>query len=733
MQGTVIEVIYENEETGFKICDIDVDGSLVTIKGSLPFLYPGEVINVEGHVTSHPLYGEQFIVESYTKELPRSLDDMEAFLASGLIEGVGNVTAHAIVSEFKEDTFNVLLYEPERIEKIKGISHNKALKIAEAFSVHMITHDVIVFFRKYGLSTNLDMKIYNIYGSSAIEKIKENPFQLIDRLDEISFIKADAIAKSMGYAGNSNIRIAYGILHVLKAAMSSGHVYLPRNLLINKSIELLNVTEDEILSALEFLRDTFRITAVEKDEDFDIYIFYVYQCEEYIANKLYEISSGQYEVDETLLKKTVDDFANLTGYYPDELQINSIKQAASSGFSVITGGPGTGKTTVIMALLRLLRASGKKCLLAAPTGRAAKRMSEACDSNAKTIHRLLEFTGGEDQKMYFGRNESNLLECDVLIIDESSMMDIFLTYHLLRALPRTVQLIFVGDKDQLPSVGPGRILRDIINTGKFNICFLENIYRRDQNSIINTNAYKINSGQMPEFNIKERDFFIVGAQSPIQCKDIVKDLCEKRLVMTYNIDPIKDIQVLIPTKKGTCGTIDINRMLQNSLNPPSDNKDEITFQNTIFRQGDRVMQIKNDYELNWHHKDKIGVEGKGVFNGEMGSVEAIDSVNKKITVLFDDDKEVIYDLPSLISLEHCYAITIHKSQGSEFDYCVIPLFSTSDFLLTRNILYTAITRAKKMVVIVGNPYVVRKMIDNNTEQKRYTGLTDKIIEIMEGK
>lgn len=732
MQGTVIEVIYENEETGFKICDIDVDGSLVTIKGALPFLYPGEIINVEGHATVHPLYGEQFIVESYTKELPRSLDDMEAFLSSGLIEGVGNATAHAIVSEFKEDTFDVLLYEPERIEKIKGISHKKALKIAEAFSVHMITHDVIVFLKKYGISTNLAMKIYNMYGSSAIEKIKENPFQLIDRLDEVSFVKADAIAKSMGHADNSGIRIAYGILHILKLAMSSGHVYLPKSILIVKSMELLNVKEEEVLNGLDYLRQTFRITAVENSDDFDIYIFYVYQCEEYVANKLCEISESNFKVDECNLKKTIEDFASLTGYYPDKSQIDSIRQAASCGFSVITGGPGTGKTTVIMALLRLLRASGKKCLLAAPTGRAAKRMSEACDSNAKTIHRLLEFTGGEGTKMYFGRNESNLLECDVLIVDECSMMDIFLTYHLLRALPRTIQLVFVGDKDQLPSVGPGRILRDIINTNKFNVCFLENIYRRDSNSIINTNAHKINSGQMPEFNIKERDFFIVSAQTMSQCKDVVKELCEKRLVNTYNIDPIKDIQVLIPTKKGACGTTEVNKMLQNSLNPPSKNKGEITFQNIIYRQGDRVMQVKNDYELKWRHKDKIGVEGMGVFNGEMGSVVNIDTIHRKIIVLFDDDKEVEYDMPSLVSLEHCYAITIHKSQGSEFDYCVIPLFTTSDFLLTRNILYTAITRAKKMVVIVGTPYIVRKMIDNNTEQKRYTGLTKKIIEYMKG-
>ncbi len=731
MQGTVVEVIYENEETGFKICDIDVNGDLVTIKGSLPFLYPGEVINVEGHMVSHQLYGEQFIVESYTKELPQTLDDMEAFLASGLIEGVGNATAHAIVSEFKEDTFDVLLYEPERIEKIKGISHKKAIRIAETFSEHMVMQDVIVFLKKYGLSTNLAVKIYNMYGCNAIDKIKDNPYELIDKLDEVSFIKADAIAKSMGYSQNSGSRISYGILHVLKSAMSAGHVYLPMKILVSKSIELLEVTEEEILGGIDFLRSTFKVMCVENDDDLNIYIFYVYQCEDYIAKKLCDISQMSYDIDDKLFEKTIRDFSDITGYTPDELQVGSIQKAATSGFSVITGGPGTGKTTVIMALLRLLRASGKKCLLAAPTGRAAKRMSEACDSNAKTIHRLLEFNGGEGQKMYFGRNESNLLECDVLIIDESSMMDIFLTYHLLRALPVKIQLIFVGDKDQLPSVGPGRILRDIINTGKFNVCFLENIYRRDANSIINTNAHKINSGDMPEFNVKERDFFILNSQSPVQCRNIVQELCEKRLVSKYNIDPIKDIQVLIPTKKGACGTIEVNKMLQSSLNPADRSKGEIPFQNVVFRQGDRVMQIKNDYELEWHHKDKVGVEGTGVFNGEMGSVTDVDVKNRKLTVLFDDEKEVTYDSPSLISLEHCYAITIHKSQGSEFDYCIIPLFSTSDFLLTRNILYTAITRAKKMVILVGSTYIVRKMIENNTEQKRFTGLNDKIIKYLE--
>lgn len=732
MRGTVVEIIYENEETGFKICDIDVDGQLVTIKGSLPFLYPGEVIDVEGHEVSHSFYGKQFIVESYTKELPQTLDDMEAFLASGLIEGVGNATAHAIVSEFKEDTFNVLLYEPERIEKIRGISHKKALKIAESISQHMVMQDVIVFLKKFGISTNLAVKIYNMYGNNAVEKIKENPFQLIDRLDEISFIKADAIATSMGYDRSSGVRIAYGILHILKSALSSGHVYLPENILISKSVEMLGVGTDEIISGIEFLRSTFKITITEGDECNNIYIFYVYQCEDYIANKISLLSKNEYKISDKLFNKSLDDFKKITGYSPDQSQCDSIKSAATNGFSVITGGPGTGKTTVIRALLHLLRSSGKKCLLAAPTGRAAKRMSEACESDAKTIHRLLEFTGGEEQKMFFQRNESNLLECDVLIIDECSMMDVFLTYHLLRAVPNNAQLIFVGDKDQLPSVGPGRILRDIINSGMFNISFLGNIYRRDESSIINNNAHLINNGQMPEFNVKERDFFILNASSPMQCQSTIKELCEKRLVNTYNIDPVKDIQVLIPTKKGHCGTVEINKMLQNSLNPSDDNKAEIIFQQTIFREGDRVMQIKNDYELEWSHKDDLGVSGKGVFNGEMGYIVSINTKAREVTVLFDDERLVVYDTPSLISLEHCYAITIHKSQGSEFNYCVIPLFNTSDFLLSRNILYTAITRAKKMVIIVGSPYIVKKMIDNNTEQKRYTGLTCRIIEAMKG-
>ncbi len=745
IQGTVVEIIYENEDNGYKICDVLYDGgNVVTVRGTLPFLYLGEFITLEGYFDHHKVYGEQFIVTTYSKKLPDNVEDMEIFLASGLIEGVRPATAKEIVRKFGADTVRVILTSPEQLETVRGITYKRAIRIAETFQEYEQMSKLTVFFNKYGISTALALKIYRKYGGLALEIVQKNPYRLIEDIPEIGFKTADRIGVSIGIGLDSSSRICAGILHVLSAGLGNGHVYLPEEQLRKETAFLLDVDEMYIETALETLVSLGKVTIVDAEISRRIFLSYMYACESYIATRLCQLNDNRMPIRQQYYEKNLKQFEEQTGLTLDDAQRNAILQSAECGFSIITGGPGTGKTTIIKALVHLLSGDKRKCVLAAPTGRAAKRMSEACGLPAKTIHRLLEFFAAmpseemrqdgdllskEDYRLEFGKNETNPLDVNVLIIDETSMIDTLLLYHLLKAVPNDAQLIFVGDRDQLPSVGPGKVLKDIIQTHIFPTTVLNTIYRQETQSMIAYNAYRINHGKMPEFNHKERDFFLLSRYTPTDIMKTMLDVVCRRLPQAYHIDPMRDIQVLIPNKKGICGVIHANSLLQQELNPATDMKQE--YKNgagIIFREGDRVMQIKNNYEIVWNKQDKPGVEGKGIFNGEMGVILSVDNQNREITILFDEERVALYDFASMNQIEHCYAITVHKSQGSEFDYCVIPFVQGPPMLMTRNILYTAVTRGRKMVIMIGTNGVIETMVLNNTEQMRYTNLAEQIME-----
>ncbi|MBP3391407.1 MAG: ATP-dependent RecD-like DNA helicase [Clostridia bacterium] len=744
IHGTVLEIIFENEDNGYKICDILCNGTdTVTARGTLPFLYVGEYVTFTGHFENHKVYGDQFIVTGYGKELPVHADEIEIFLSSGLIEGVGPATAKAIVKKFGEDTVQVILHAPEKLECVRGISHARALRIGETFQEYEATSELIVYFNQHGISTGLALKIYQKYGILATEIVQKNPYRLIDDIPEIGFKTADRLGQSIGIALDAGSRICAGILHILSLALGGGHVFLPEPILIRETAQLLNVSESLIEPSLDTLEGLHKILCLGAPENRQIFLSYMDLSEKYVADRLYEHSLITTDVSMDRFEKNMQKFQRQAGIHLDDAQRDAILQSCLHGFSIITGGPGTGKTTIINALVHLLTGMSKKCVLAAPTGRAAKRMAETCGLPAKTIHRLLEFTssgrefegendlnGGNREDFYlkFGRNEQNPLDVNVLIVDETSMLDTLLLYHLLKATPKEAQIIFVGDQNQLPSVGPGNVLKDLISTGLFRTTVLSKIYRQEDSSMIAYNAHKVNGGLLPETNQKDSDFFFLPRKTSQDVMQTLIDVVCRRLPNAYGIDPMKDVQVLIPNKKGYCGVMNANVLLQQELNPARDGLDEFENSNGVFRRGDRVMQTKNNYEITWIKKDTPGVEGKGIFNGEMGVIQGIDKKNKTVDILFDDDRFVTYDFPTMNQIEHCYAITVHKSQGSEFDYCVIPLLSGPPMLMTRNILYTAITRAKKMVVLIGDGQCMENMIANNTQQARYTYLAERIIE-----
>lgn len=727
IEGTIEEIIFSNEVNGYTVCEIRKDKDVITAVGFMPFVNAGEVLKICGRWVTHPDYGEQFKVEMYEKMLPKTTEAIEKYLSSGLIKGVGPATAKKIVKRFGEQTIEIIQHCPVRLAEIKGINPQKAIKIGQVFEEQRELRDVVLFFQEYGISPTYSAKIYRAFGSDTIEQIRENPYRLSDEIFGISFKTADRIAKSLGIDPESKYRISSGIRYVLSQAAVDGHTFIDEEKLKGYTSQLLDVgidNIDDVLISLVLKKSVY----AEKDEGVPrVYLSSLYNAELGVCRKLMELSNIKFNGNLDDFEERIREVQTKEGIILAHKQKEAIMEALINGVLVITGGPGTGKTTIIKSIIALLEAEGYEFALAAPTGRAAKRMSEATGYEAKTIHRLLEigYTTDEDE-LVFARTEANPLEADVIIIDEMSMVDIVLMNHLLKAVPVGARLILVGDVDQLPSVGPGNVLRDIIKSEVIKTVKLSEIFRQAEESMIVVNAHKINRGEKPILNTRDKDFFFVSRNSYSDTVRTIVDLCQRRIPDAYGFDPMKHIQVLTPMRKGPVGVGSLNIELQKVLNPEDKNKKQKVFRDYIFREGDRVMQIKNNYNLKWEKPGDWRQSGTGVFNGDMGIIQEIDDEDQRVVVCFDDERLVEYDFTILDELEPAFAVTIHKSQGSEFPVVILPVFPGPKVLMTRNLLYTAITRAREMVILVGARDFLDEMIENDRETKRNSDLSGKL-------
>ncbi|HPU41419.1 MAG TPA: ATP-dependent RecD-like DNA helicase [Acetivibrio clariflavus] len=726
-EGIIEEIIFSNEINGYTVCELRGEKETITAVGFMPFINVGEMIKVSGNWITHPDYGEQLKVELYEKILPKTLEAIETFLASGLIKGIGPASAKKIVKRFGEDTINIIEFHPEKLSEIKGISLEKALRIGQAYHEQKELRDVVMFFQEYGISPTYCAKIYQIYGKDTIEEIRNNPYKLSDEAIGINFKTADRIAKSLGIDPKSKFRVCSGIKYVLSHIAMDGHTFAEEDKLKEYTSELLEVDLDDINNALISLLLDKSIYIERNEASSRVYLSAFYNAEAGVARKLAQLSSIKFKGDLSDFDEKILEVQKKEGIILTQNQKDAIREALINGVLIITGGPGTGKTAIIKSIINLLINEGYEVLLAAPTGRAAKRMTEATGFEAKTIHRLLEMGyASKDDELVFARNEDNPIDADVVIIDEMSMVDILLMNHLLKAIEIGTRLILVGDVDQLPSVGPGKVLQDLINSDVIKTVRLKEIFRQAEESYIIVNAHRINNGEKPLLNNKEKDFFFVTRNSPEDIVKTIVDLCVRRIPCAYGFEPMKDIQVLTPVRKGPVGVGNLNTELQTVLNPKDRNKREKVYRDFLFREGDRVMQIKNNYNIRWWKDDGNGSEGEGVFNGDTGIIKGIDDEEQKIVVIFDDDKIVEYDFSILDELEPAFAMTIHKSQGSEFPVVIIPIFPGPQVLMTRNLLYTAVTRAKNLVVLVGNKDYLDVMINNERETNRNSGLADKL-------
>jgi len=727
IEGVVEEIVFTNESNGYTVCELNCNNNQITAVGYMPFINVGETLKVTGKWVTHPDYGMQLKVEMYEKVLPQTIDSMEKYLASGTIKGVGPATASKIINKFGEEAFNILSTCPERLAEIKGISIEKAIKIGQAFNEQKVLREVVMFFQKYGISPAFSAKIYRTFGDRTIEEIKANPYRLADEVFGIGFKVADRIAMSLGIDPASEYRVCSGIKYILWNAASNGHTFIPKDELIQYSSRLLSVDIQNIDNSLAALVMDGSIRVEKDGTNSNIYLSTYFQSEMYVAKKLYELSAVKFKACEDDFAEKIDKIQKQENIVLADMQKEAIKEALSNGVLVITGGPGTGKTTIIKSIIRLLHNDGCRVALAAPTGRAAKRMAEATGYDARTIHRLLEIGYmQDDEEPIFTKNETNPIDAEAVIIDEMSMVDIVLMKHLLKAVSVGTRLILVGDSDQLPSVGAGNVLKDIIKSGMIKVVKLTEIFRQAGESMIIVNAHRINRGEYPFLNVKDKDFFLLPRKN---ADDIVRTIVElscKRLPASYGYDPLKHIQILAPAKKGITGVESLNIELQKALNPYSDLKNEKNSHGFTFREGDRVMQIKNNYTLRWVRDSDENIDGVGVFNGDIGTIRKIDNEEQTVTVLFDDDRKAVYDFGILDEINPAFAISVHKSQGSEFPVVILPLFPGPPVLMTRNLLYTAVTRARDLVILVGQEAVLAEMIDNLREANRYSSLDEKL-------
>ena len=770
VSGYIDHIIYLNKENSYTVLELitSEQDELICV-GIMPGIDEGVNVKLNGTYVDHPSYGHQFKVSTFEEVQPEDVVSIERYLGSGAIKGVGEALARRIVKKFKEDTFKIIENEPERLVEVKGISERIAQSIATQVKEKSRMREAFIFLSQYGISNNLSVKIYVAYGDEMYAIIKENPYRLAEDISGVGFKIADDIASKIGINVDSEYRIRCGVLYVLSLAAQEGHIYLPQNVLLERTIDLLGIPAENIVEEfgnLEFNQqiivkrmslsaasqsespfqsggqsvknDTCENGAYESEE-VRIYAAMYYFAELTSARLLADLDicmdDKLWEEEKPGIERTISKIVKEQDIILDELQKEAVLEAIRHGVSVITGGPGTGKTTTINTLIRFFDERGLDILLAAPTGRAAKRMQEATGYEAKTIHRLLEVSGNsseDERRVYFEKNDENPLEADVIIIDEMSMVDIMLMRSLLKAITVGTRLVMVGDVDQLPSVGCGQVLRDIINSQAFHVVHLEHIFRQAEESDIVVNAHKINKGQSISLGTKSKDFlFLERSDSSVIYKHMI-ELIKDRLPR-YVEATAYDIQVLTPMKKGTLGVEALNPILQQYLNPPDRTKRECTIGERLFREGDKVMQTKNNYQLNWEIQGRHGIkidEGQGVYNGDTGVIKCIDSINQIVTVMYDENKQVDYNFSGLDEIELAYAITVHKSQGSEYPAVILPILSGPRMLLNRNLLYTAVTRAKRCVTILGCRETIEQMVRNADTNQRYTSLDERIREVM---
>ncbi|MFZ5353336.1 MAG: ATP-dependent RecD-like DNA helicase [Bacillota bacterium] len=732
LQGIISEIVFRNDQNGYTVLELEGDREVFTVVGYFSYINLGERIKALGKWVQHPDYGKQFKVETYSTVTPSTLNGIEKYLASGLISGIGPHTAKKMVERFGLDTLDIIQYNPDRLTEIDGIGEKKAQKIFEAFQEQKELKDIMMFLEQYGIGSTYAVRIYKHYGTNTISEIKENPYKLADDIFGIGFKMADRVAISMGVSHDSEYRLASGTRFVLNDFHANGHTYVPENELTSAAASLMGVSERLISEVIIKLFIDKKLVVEQLGDIRAVYSVPFFKAEAGVTRRLLQLVNGRVpqinvDIDDEIAKIEKEENISLA-----ENQKLAVKEAVRQGILVITGGPGTGKTTTIRTIIRLFEKSSLNILLAAPTGRAAKRMQEAAGRDAKTIHRMLEYGfGEEDEEMFFQKNEDSPLECDVIIVDELSMIDILLMNNLLKAVADGTRVVLVGDVDQLPSVGPGNVLRDIIESNIVPVVRLNEIFRQAEESMIVVNAHKINKGELPVLNAKDKDFFFIRQEEQEDIVNTIISLCTERLPNFSGLSFFDGIQVLSPMKKGTCGIINLNNRLQSVLNPPDKNKAEKPYRDMIYRVGDKVLQTKNNYKMKWQSIFDLDKEGEGIFNGDMGIIINIDNEEQFVEVVFDNEKLVRYDFAILDELELAYALTVHKSQGSEFPILVMPITFGPPMLLTRNLLYTALTRAKQLVVMVGKEKYISQMVQNNYITKRYSGLKNRLLKFSE--
>ena len=735
IEGYVDHIIYRNQDNGYTVMNVIADGEEITCVGLLHYIGDGELVEITGHYKDHATYGRQLQIETLEIKAPEDELSIERYLGSGAVKGIGVSLAARIVRKFHEDTFRIMEEEPERLAEVKGISEKKAREIAAQMEEKKDMRKAMIFLQQYGISTTLGVKIYNQYGNNIYQVIKENPYQMADDINGVGFRIADEIASKVGIHTDSDYRIRCGLLYVLQQAMSEGHVFLPKEILEKRTVDLLGVSQEAVEKHIMDLAVDRKLVAKETGGRVCVYGAQAYYVELNTAKMLHDLNISC-EISESAVLTKVAAIEKRTGTILDEMQKEAVVQAAGHGLMVLTGGPGTGKTTTINTLISYFESEGLSVMLGAPTGRAAKRMTEATGCEAKTLHRLLEISAvpenGADRGS-FARNQENPLEADVVIIDEMSMVDIYLMHSLLLAIVPGTRLIMVGDRNQLPSVGPGSVLKDIIESKCFPVVRLSRIFRQATESDIVMNAHKINRGEHVTLDNKSRDFFFLKRDDANVIISVVLTLIQKKLPKYVHATQT-DIQVLTPMRKGLLGVERLNQMLQRYLNPQDGSKKEKTVGDRLFRQGDKVMQIKNDYQMEWEVRGRYGIpveKGIGVFNGDTGILREINEFAETAEVEFEDGRLATYSFKQLEELELAYAITIHKSQGSEYPAVILPVLSGPQMLLNRNLLYTAVTRARKCVTVVGSEETFAEMIRNEKQQKRYSALDERIRELNE--